>query len=179
MAKRLYHFSEDGQISRFEPRPVLVPSRRAPGMEWLNGPLVWAIDATHSPLYLFPRDCPRIVMWPLPMSSADDIEAYWNDSSKLMAAFFEEGWLDRIKATRLFRYELPSQTFTSLQDAGMHVSHRGVTPLKVDVVDDLLTNLKDAGVEVRPLPDLSPLKDAWSTSLHVSGIRLRHAKNWS
>jgi len=178
MMKRLDHFSENGRISRFEPRPVLIPSRRLPGMDWLNGPLVWAIDAAHSPLYLFPRDCPRIVMWKLPKSSGKDVASYWNDRSKHMVAFFEEGWLNRINQTRLFRYELPSQVFKDLQDAGMHVSEHPASPLNVRVFDNLLASLDNAGVEIRSLPDLSPLKDAWSTSLHVSGIRLRNAKNW-
>ncbi|NJO35832.1 MAG: hypothetical protein HC869_24865 [Rhodospirillales bacterium] len=178
MAQSLYHFSENGQIARFEPRPAVVPSQRRPGMEWLNGPLVWAIDAAHSPLYFFPRDCPRIVMWKLPRSSEKDIATYWHDSSMHMVAFFEEGWLDRINKTRLFRYELPTQSFLDLNDAGMHVSECGVTPLKVDVLDRLLASFEDAGVEIRPLPELSPLKAAWSTSLHVSGVRLRNAKNW-
>ncbi|MGI9504736.1 MAG: DUF6886 family protein [Geminicoccaceae bacterium] len=178
MTKRLYHFSEDGRIPRFEPRPVLIPSRRPPGMDWLNGPLVWAIDAAHSPLHIFPRDCPRIVMRRLPTSSEKDFVYYWNDSSKHMLAFIEEGWLDRINKTRLFRYELPSQTFTDLQDAGMHVSEHPVSPMRVQVLDDLLASLDDAGVETRSLPDLTPLKDAWSTSLQVSGIRLRNAKSW-
>lgn len=147
-------------------------------MAWLNGPLVWAIDAVHSPLYHFPRDCPRIVMWKLPGTTADDVATYWHDRSKHMVAFFEEAWLDRINSTRMFRYELPTRSFIDLQDAGMHVSTLGVTPLNVDTLDDLLGCLDNAGVEVRSLPDLSPLKAAWSTSLHVSGIRLRNAKNW-
>ena len=176
MVQRLYHFSEDGQISWFEPRPVLLPSRRRPGMEWLNGPLVWAIDAAHSPLYLFPRDCPRIVMWKLQKSSEEDIATYWNDSSKPMVAFFEEGWLDRISETRLFRYEFLSQPFIDLNDAGMHVSEHVVSPLSVQIFDNLLARLEDAGVEIRPLPNLSPLRNARSTSLHISRIRLRNAK---
>ena len=176
MAQRLYHFSEDGHISRFEPRPVRVPSRRRPGMEWLNGPLVWAIDAAHSPLYLFPRDCPRIVMWKLPKSSEEDIATYWSDSSKPMVAFFEEGWLDRISETRLFRYEFPSQPFIDLNDAGMHVSEHAVSPLSIQMIDNLLASLEDAGVETRPLPSLSALRDARSTSFHISRIRLRNAK---
>ncbi|HMG50328.1 MAG TPA: hypothetical protein VK597_07005, partial [Inquilinus sp.] len=61
---RLFHFSDDPAIERFEPRPVRVPSARPAGREWLNGPLVWAIDDAHQMLYLFPRDCPRILAWP-------------------------------------------------------------------------------------------------------------------
>jgi hypothetical protein len=41
-------------------------------MDWLNGPLVWAIDAWHQPMYLFPRDCPRILYWPLATTNAAD-----------------------------------------------------------------------------------------------------------
>ena len=29
-----------------------------------HGPLVWAIDKWHQPMYRFPRDCPRILLWP-------------------------------------------------------------------------------------------------------------------
>ena len=41
---RLFHFSDDPDISEFVPRPVLIPSQRPAGREWLNGPLVWAIE---------------------------------------------------------------------------------------------------------------------------------------
>jgi hypothetical protein len=60
---RLFHFSDDLSIEVFVPRPVRVPSSRRPGFAWLNGPLVWAIDAWHQPMYLFPRHCPRTLFW--------------------------------------------------------------------------------------------------------------------
>lgn len=60
---RLFHFSEDPTIVTFAPRAVVVPSRRSPGKEWLNGPLVWAIQESLDFMYLFPRDCPRILTW--------------------------------------------------------------------------------------------------------------------
>jgi hypothetical protein len=41
---RLFHFSEEPSIKVFTPRAVAVPVRRAEGREWLNGPLVWAIE---------------------------------------------------------------------------------------------------------------------------------------
>lgn len=59
---RLFHFSEEPDIGHFEPRPVRTPAARRAGQEWLNGPLVWAIDEDHQRLYLFPRECPRIVL---------------------------------------------------------------------------------------------------------------------
>jgi len=60
---RLFHFSELGSIEKFIPKAVDVPSPRDIGQEWLNGPLVWATDEEHQATYLFPRDCPRILMW--------------------------------------------------------------------------------------------------------------------
>ncbi len=59
---RLFHFSDDPAIALFVPRPVAVPLARSAGREWLNGPLVWATDELHAILYLFPRDCPRVLV---------------------------------------------------------------------------------------------------------------------
>ena len=51
----VYHYSEDGTIRRFAPHvPQSNPAHPAS---------VWAIDGEHSPLYWFPRYCPRISVW--------------------------------------------------------------------------------------------------------------------
>ncbi len=76
---RLFHFSEDGDIRQFQPRPVLKAAPRRQGQEWLNGPLVWAIAQTHQRLYLFPRECPRIVIWPHEHSTSEDRAQWLND----------------------------------------------------------------------------------------------------
>jgi hypothetical protein len=81
---RLFHFSDDPAITIFEPRPVRVASKRPPGREWLNGPLVWAIDEWHQPMYLFPRDCPRILIWPTERTTAEDRRRYWGAGSARM-----------------------------------------------------------------------------------------------
>ncbi len=33
-------------------------------------------------------------------------------------------------------------------------------------------------VELRVMESLTPLRGVWETSLHASGIRLRHAQGW-
>lgn len=174
----LFHFSETGDIAEFRPRSVAIAALRPPGREWLNGPLVWAIDADHAPLYLFPRDCPRILMWRKVGTSEADVAAYWTEPAARIVAFVETGWLDRIARARLYRYYLPAQSFLSLGDAGMHVSCGAVTPMAVRTHDDLPGDLASEGVTLRPLPDLLPLRGAWGSSLHVSGIRLRNARGW-
>ncbi|TCU28616.1 hypothetical protein EV131_102451 [Rhizobium laguerreae] len=114
---RLFHFSDDAGIAAFEPRPVRVPSARAPGREWLNGPLVWAIDADHDFMYLFPRDCPRILLW----ATADTPEAErrrWLGDWRAVACV-ERHWLERLEAETIQRYEMPAEGFEGLDDAGM------------------------------------------------------------
>jgi len=175
---RLFHFSERAGIAAFQPRPVAAPSERGPGRGWLNGPLVWAIDEPHQPMYLFPRDCPRILVWPLADSTQDDRAALWGDSRARMLAFVETGWLARISTGRLWRYELRSEGFESLDDAGMWVSRQAATPVDALEITDLPTALAETGAELRALPSLLPLRPVWNSSLHVSGIRLRNALGW-
>ncbi|HEY9235093.1 DUF6886 family protein [Phenylobacterium koreense] len=176
---RLFHFSDDPGIERFEPRPVRVPSARPPGRDWLNGPLVWAIDDWHAPMYLFPRDCPRILIWPLATSSAADVQHWWGGRDCRMIAHVEWAWFEALKSSVLHRYELPRQAFESLDDAGMWVARQGVTPIARETLTDLPEALRQSGVELRLMDDLTPLKGVWSSSLHASGIRLRNALNWA
>lgn len=174
----LFHFSDDPAIGRFEPRPVQVRTERAPGMDWLNGPLVWAIDAPHQAMYLFPRDCPRILAWPKPGSTYADINRWMGPGRPAMVAFVEWAWFERLKTGVIHRYALPAATFESLEDAGMWVSRAGVTPDGVETLADLPAAHSALGVELRLMESLLPLKDLWASSLHASGIRLRNARGW-
>jgi hypothetical protein len=175
----LFHFSERGDIACFEPRPVEVPAPRRPGQDWLNGPLVWAIDAWHQPMYLFPRECPRILLWPTETTSPEDRERWWGGSGARMIAHVERGWLGAFEQAKVFRYSLPAQSFECLADAGMWVSRRAVEPSEVTAVEDLAAALTAADVELRVVGSLAPLRAAYSSTLHVSGIRLRNSATWA
>ena len=175
---RLFHFSDDPSIARFVPRPVTIPSARTGGRDWLNGPLVWAIDELHSPMYLFPRDCPRILVWPVETTTPEDRELCFGATGARIIAHVERAWWDRLSTATIHRYELPPETFTSLDDAGMHVSRDEVAPLGVEPMSDLRTALRAAGAELRVVESLTPLRDVWKSTLHASGIRLRNAKGW-
>lgn len=177
MKKRLFHFSDNPAIEVFEPRPVRVPAPRPKGMGWLNGPLIWAIDDAHSPLYLFPRDCPRIIMWRTPETSAVDAARFLEPTAR-MTAYVERKWATHIEETILFRYELPTGPFADLNNAGLHVAHIRVKPLSCERLSNLTSQLAIARVKLRTVASLTPLRDAWNSSLHVSGIRLRNAIGW-
>jgi uncharacterized protein DUF6886 len=157
---------------------VLAPSPRLPGREWLNGPLVWAIDAWHAPMYLFPRDCPRILMWAVERTTSHDQAQWLGDRDLRMVAYVERAWAERVRREPIHRYDMPPATFRSLDDAGMFVSREPVRPLAVETVSDLPAALRAEGVALRVVESLTPLREVWSSSLHVSGIRLRNAQGW-
>lgn len=175
---RLFHFSEDASIAEFRPRPVRVPAERGPGREWLNGALVWAVAADRAPLYLFPRECPRILLWPKPDSDPAEVADWWAGSRARMLAYMETGWLERFGACRLWRYEFLPDGFEDLEEAGYWVSRETVVPIDRRPVGDLAMAIAEENVELRVLPDLLALRDVWSTSLHASGVRLRNALGW-
>jgi len=178
MTTRLFHYSDVESIEQFIPRPVTLPSKRASGYEWLNGPLVWAIDDWHQPMYLFPRECPRILLWATEQTSTQDMTSYLGDTTSRMVAYIEEQWLSQVSSETLYRYQLPTSPFTSLNDAGMWVSDKTVIPISNTVVSNLPNQLEKANVELRVLNSLAPLRDVWNSSIHASGIRLRNAIGW-
>jgi hypothetical protein len=129
-------------------------------------------------MYMFPRECPRILVWPLETTTAHDLERWFGDSAFRMVAHIERDWLERVQQGSVYRYELPVGPFECLDDAGMWVSREPVTPLGMEVLDDLPGALSQQQVRLVVMDTLAPLKDVWSTTLHASGIRLRNAHGW-
>jgi hypothetical protein len=175
---KLFHFSDDSDIAVFRPRQLRVAVDRGPDREWLNGPLIWASDEAHSILYLFPRECPRVVIWPTERTDPKDREAWFRGSTHRAVAYIEDHWLDRLRTATVYRYLMPPDTFEDIDDVGMWVSRTAVVPLGLDKLDDLSAELEAENVELRSLPRLTPLKCVWQTTLHASGIRTRNALDW-
>jgi len=177
---RLFHFSEDPKIARFAPRPVQVPAQRPSGKEWLNGALVWAIDEAHQRLYLFPRECPRIVLWPKASTSDEDRLLWLKDMTKEFdaIAIVESSWVEAIQKSTLCRYELPHGSFEDIQEVGMWVSHQQVEPITMAILDDLESELASSRTKLCVVDSLLQFKPVWGSSVHASGIRLRNARGW-
>jgi hypothetical protein len=161
----LFHVSEEAGITWFEPR----------GIDGVAEPRVWAIDDDRLGNYLVPRDCPRVTYYARANTSRLDVERFLGISNAVMA--FEHAWLDRVRSTRLFCYQLPPQSFELADScAGYFVSRTPVMPLSVRVVDDCLSELGRRRVEVRVLSNLWHLHDAVANStLGYSMIRMRNA----
>lgn len=165
----VYHYSEEGGISRFAPHvPQTNPS---------HPPAVWAMDADHSPLYWFPRDCPRISVWANTPEQQQTLRATFNtDARRICAA--ESHWLDGVQKTRVYRYEFDGTEFEPWPDAeGQYISANTVRPLSIEPLDDLLALHAAANVELRFTPRLGVLVDRMLASgLPFSFVRIRDAR---
>lgn len=154
---RLLHFSEDPSIERFDPVDKYV----------------WAMDEEHSPLYWFPRECPRATFWPDTEPTPSQLALLGGRRRRVHA--IEWAWLERMRSCELFVYELDRAAFVH-HDNGMWVSEHTVEPLGVRPVGDLLERHRVARIELRLVDNLWPLWElVTSSGLEFSGVRLRNA----
>ena len=162
----LFHISEESGIGRFEPR----------ASEFAGGLVVWAIDAEHLRNYLVPRECPHVTYYAGAETTPADVERFLGTSPAVVAV--ESGWLERLRACRLYCYHLPPETFECLDEcAGYFVSRVPVVPARIEVFDDPIAELLRRGVELRFVPRLWSLRNAVvASSLQFSLIRMRNAK---
>lgn len=165
----VFHYTEDGTISRFVPHvPQTNPS---------HPPAVWAMDAEHSPLYWFPRDCPRISVW-----ANDDAQrailrdTFETDATRICAC--ESHWVDGMRRARVYRYAFDGDQFAPWTGAeGQYISGEVVIPRSVDVLDDLIGLHAEAEVELRFTPKLGSLMDRMlGSGLPFSFVRIRDAR---
>ena len=169
---RLFHFSDEPDIEVFVPR---TPAHR-PEVE----ALVWAVDEAHAGAYLFPRECPRVLLWPTAETTPADRERWWgNRPDTPLIAHVEWDWYDRLRSATVYRYELARDGFESLDsDPWMWVCRDTVKPLRVERIRDIFGAMHDAGIELRLMASLAPLWGAWESTVHFSGIRLGNARTW-
>lgn len=167
----VYHYSEDPHIPQFIPRSP----RAHPEAE----PLVYAIDADHSPLYYLPHDCPRVCYWLLQTTTQEDRERYYANVTASKVIVIESAWVPRLQSVTLYRYTFDSEHLTATGDHGVYVSRNTIVPLRVEPLGNLLEQLTQSDVELRICPSLVPIGQAIvKTTLHFSLIRMRNAQGW-
>jgi hypothetical protein len=164
----LWHFSEDASVGRFRPH-VPATNPEAP-------PLVWAVDTRHAPMFWFPRDCPRGCIWPVSATTAEDRERFFGQSAANRVHVIESGWLERMRACRLYAYRLPAEGFWPDEVGGYWVADRPVDAVERVVIDDLLGRHAGAGIELRVTPSIWPFwRRVTNSTVGFSGSRLRNA----
>jgi hypothetical protein len=172
MPERLFHFSDDPNIGRFEPRPP--PSASSGVAEHV----VWAVGRRLRHNYLLPRDCPRVTFYPRSDSDPADLARLMAGTDAGYVVAIETGWLPALRQGWLHQYELPTDTFVPVDaGAGYYVSRDPVVPLSMVTIDDLLGELLACDIELRVMPSLWKLCDAVvASSLQFSCIRMRNAR---
>jgi hypothetical protein len=148
----LFHFSEDPSIERFVPHvPKTNPTHPA---------AVWAIDRERAPLYWFPRECPRVTIWPFDDGGLAAFRSRFATSARRLHAI-ESDWFERMRDAKVYRYELEADRFEPWEQAnGQWITDREVVPISVEPVGDLFAAHRDAGIELRLAPSLWLLRDA-------------------
>jgi hypothetical protein len=171
MTERLFHFSDDPGITRFEPRP---PPSASSGV---TDQVVWAVGERLRHNYLLPRDCPRVTFYRAPGSAPEDVARLMSGASAGHVVAIEIGWMPALRHGRLYQYELPPAAFQPIdQGAGYYISREPIVPVGMVTIDDLLGELLACDIELRVMPSLWPLCDlVVASSLRFSCIRMRNA----
>jgi Family of unknown function (DUF6886) len=164
----LWHFSEDPSLGRFRPHTRATnPQER---------PMVWAVDTRHAPMFWFPRDCPRACIWTVSSTTAEDRERFFGQSAASRIHVIEAGWLERMRACRLYAYRLPAQAFRPHEVGGYWVADEQVEATEQVVIDDLPGEHAGAGIELRITPSVWPFwRRVTSSTVEFSGSRLRNS----
>jgi hypothetical protein len=168
---RLFHVSEEAGIARFEPRPVPSPD------SGVTGNAVWAVDESHLPNFLLPRECPRVTFGIGKRTLEEDRARFFAHSTARRVVAVESRWAAAIARCTLFLYEMPPESFhLALEDAGYYIARKTVAPIDVIEIRDLLVEMLRHQVELRFLPDLWTLSDAViASTLEFSNIRMKNA----
>jgi uncharacterized protein DUF6886 len=162
----LWHVSEDPAITTFVPHV----SATAASPE----PRVWAVDTRHLPLYWFPRECPRGTFWATPETTSSDAELLAGASRVHLV---EERWIEPMRATRVFAYRLPEDTFTPDPEVGGYwLGREAVEPVDTVELGDLVERHVVSGIELRVVESIwATWNRVVASTLEFSGIRLHNA----
>ena len=133
---------------------------------------------THQKMYLFLRQCPRILLWATPRTTEVDCNRWLGGNRDRTVACIERAWVQRLQEASIIRYEFAPEDFIDIRDAGMWVCKRAVHPVDLDVLTDLPDKLGECGTDLQVVDSLGPLREARKSTLHFSGIRLRNARDW-
>lgn len=171
-AGRLFHVSDQPDITLFKPRPVRLGHPNAPGR-----PVVWAVGERLLHNYLLPRDCPRVTFYSRPDSNPTDVTRLMGQTAARFVVAIESRWLAAVREAVLYLYEFSSDGFDCLDEgAGYYASAAPAVPRGVRRADDLLKEITERDVELRITPSLWSLHDAVAAStLQFSCIRMRNA----
>ncbi len=167
----MYHFSDQGGIEIFHPRPPLAHPE--------SEPMVYAIDEWHQPLYFFPRDCPRVGVWPVETTSEEDRAWFAAQGGQRMILYLDAAWAEVHARAELWRYEFTSGGFEDCRDHGCWASRASERPIRRERLSNLPQMIENAGCRLVVTDLRATAHELWpATTLHVSMIRMRNLAGW-
>lgn len=170
----MFHISEEPGIKIFNPRP-------SPQFyDSIKGDVVFAISDKLLHNYLMPRDCPRVTYYKGINSSEKDIKRFFGDSKADYIINVESAWKERIRDTKLYKYEFSGENFTLLDEtAGYFISYKPEVPAAVTKISDAFGELGKRNIELRFLTEIQDLaKSIGASSLNFSIIRMKNSKSY-
>lgn len=169
---RLFHVSEEANITEFEPR---IPERDDLDK---NAGLVWAIDEARLPNFLTPRNCPRVTYHAGKNTSESDKNRFFSSPAMTHAVAIESKWVEIMKSTTLYLYEFSSDDFVLLDDiAGYYVAEIKQIPIAKYELSDLFSELMKRNVEIKIADNLWDIAEQVENStLSFSFCRMAFAQ---
>ena len=110
-------------------------------------------------------------------TTADDRERFFGQSGAERVHAIESGWLERVRACRVYAYRLPADAFAPHAAVGGYwVTEQTVAATERVAFDDLIGLHAAAGIELRITPSIWPFwRRVTASTLAFSGSRLRNA----
>ncbi len=149
-------------------------------------PLVYAIGEPESPLYLFPRDCPRIATWLTSETSASDREHFCANATARIKSYIDRAFESQWRTGQIYRYTFDAEGFEDCHDYGDWISRTVRHPIHVELIDNLPAAAEMHGMSVEVVDSLVDLGHRlhdfsamrWTTTLHVSMVRMGLLPGW-
>ena len=111
----------------------------------------------------------------LGFSTAEDRERFFGQSDSRRVHVIEAGWLERMRACRLYAYRMPAETFRPHQVGDYWISDEPVDAIERVLIDDLLARHAQARIELRITPSIWPFwRRVADSSVEFSGSRLHN-----
>jgi hypothetical protein len=105
-----------------------------------------------------------------------DLERFFGQSGATRVHVIEGGWLERVRACRLYAYRLPADAFSPHEVGGYWVAGQPVEAVERVTVEDPLARHAAAGIELRVTPSVWPFwRRVTASTVAFSGSRLRNA----
>jgi hypothetical protein len=123
-----------------------------------------------TPLYWFPRDCPRASFWANNATAEEDVERFLGGDRSRRVHVIESVWLDRMRETPVYAYRMPEESFEPWDR--FWVSRATLEPLELVELGDVPARHADSRIELRML---GLWESVIGSTLDFSGIRLRNA----